>query len=98
MSPQAVHMKRDGIGRALANAARGLSVNRRKIHAAMEAAGLHFTWHEFNAQHAFMRDEGHRYDAELALKCYGLVLELFKRKLGEGDLPAAAAGAAGSRH
>ncbi len=70
---------------------------RRKIHAAMEAAGLHFTWHEFNAQHAFMRDEGHRYDPELALKCYGLVLELFKRKLGEGDLPAAA-GAAGSRH
>jgi carboxymethylenebutenolidase len=58
------------------------------IYNAMADAGLNFTWHEFNGQHAFMRDEGHRYDPELALKCYALVLELFKRKLGEGDLPA----------
>jgi carboxymethylenebutenolidase len=62
------------------------------IYNAMTDAGLHFTWHEFNGQHAFMRDEGHRYDPELALKCYGLALELFKRKLGEGDLPASSAG------
>ncbi len=54
---------------------------------ALADAGTNFTWHEFNGQHAFLRDEGPRYDAELALKCYGLVLELFKRKLGEGDLP-----------
>lgn len=40
-----------------------------------------FTWHEFNAAHAFMRDEGPRYDAALAALCYGLTLELFKRKL-----------------
>jgi len=46
----------------------------------------------FNGQHAFLRDEGYRYDPELALKCYGLALELFKRKLGEGDLPAAESG------
>jgi len=58
------------------------------IYNAMTDAGLNFTWHEFNGQHAFIRDEGHRYDPELALKCYGLVLELFKRKLGDGDLPA----------
>ena len=50
-------------------------------------AGTNFTWHEFNGQHAFLRDEGPRYDPALALKSYGLALELFKRKLGEGDLP-----------
>jgi carboxymethylenebutenolidase len=65
---------------------------RAKIYDAMVDAGLHFTWHEFNGQHAFMRDEGYRYDPELGLKCYGLVLELFKRKLHEGDLPARAQG------
>jgi carboxymethylenebutenolidase len=64
------------------------------IYNALTDAGLNFTWHEFNGQHAFLRDEGLRYDPELALKCYGLVLELFKRKLGEGDLSASASGAA----
>lgn len=65
----------------------------------MADANLNFTWHEFNGQHAFLRDEGHRYDPALALTCYGLVLELFKRKLGEGDLPAkVTGGAAESRH
>ena len=59
------------------------------IYNAMTDAGLNFTWHEFNGQHAFLRDEGPRYDPELALKAYGLVLELFKCKLGEGDLPVA---------
>jgi carboxymethylenebutenolidase len=63
------------------------------IYNAMTDAGLHFTWHEFNGQHAFMRDEGYRYDPALAHTCYGLVLELFKRKLGEGDLPATRSGA-----
>ena len=57
------------------------------IYKAMTQAGVRFTWHEFNGQHAFMRDEGHRYDPALALVGYGMVLELFKRKLGEGDLP-----------
>jgi len=42
----------------------------------------HFTWHEFNGQHAFMRDEGARYDPELALNCYQMVLGLFRRTLG----------------
>lgn len=55
---------------------------RLKIHAALEAAGTHFTWHEFNGAHAFLRDEGYRYDPELALTCYGLTLNLFRRKLG----------------
>lgn len=69
------------------------------IYKTMTEAGIHFTWHEFNGQHAFLRDEGHRYDPELALKCYGLALGLFKRKLGEGDLRVETTGGpAESRH
>jgi carboxymethylenebutenolidase len=44
---------------------------RAKIHAALVAAGTHFTWHEFNGAHAFLRDEGVRYDPELALLSHG---------------------------
>jgi carboxymethylenebutenolidase len=71
---------------------------RLKIHAALNAAGANFTWHEFNGAHAFMRDEGARYDPELALQCYALALGLFRRKLGEGDLPAATAGPTETKH
>jgi carboxymethylenebutenolidase len=59
---------------------------RLKLYKAFQEAGLHFTWHEFNAQHAFLRDEGERYDPELSLICYQLALRLFGRKLGDGDL------------
>jgi len=38
-----------------------------------------FTWHEFNAAHAFMRDEGPRYDPALALQAYRLMIELFQQ-------------------
>jgi carboxymethylenebutenolidase len=44
-------------------------------------AGVVFTWHEHNAQHAFLRDEGHRYDPQLALLSYRQVIELFRRIL-----------------
>ena len=71
---------------------------RTAIHAALADADLHFTWHEFNGQHAFLRDEGARYDPELALKSYGLALELFKRRLGEGDLRGADAGPKETKH
>jgi carboxymethylenebutenolidase len=54
------------------------------IKAGLEEAGVNFTWHEFNAAHAFMRDEGPRYDPALALTCWGLVLELFHRCLATG--------------
>lgn len=52
---------------------------------ALERAGVRFQWHEFNAQHAFIRDEGHRYDPALAAICMAMVMEMFKRRLGEGD-------------
>ena len=72
---------------------------RRKIHTALCDANVNFTWHEFNGQHAFIRDEGHRYDPVLALRCYQVALELFHRKLGEGDLPAPVSNApAEARH
>ena len=47
-------------------------------------------WHEFNAAHAFLRDEGPRFDPAMARLGYALALELFGRRLGAGDLPAAA--------
>ncbi len=65
---------------------------RAKVHAALAVAGTNFTWHEFNGAHAFLRDEGYRYDPELALTCYQLALGLFRRKLGEGDLRTADGG------
>jgi carboxymethylenebutenolidase len=55
---------------------------RRLIRDRLEEVGADYTWHEFNAAHAFMRDEGPRYDPALSWHCYGLVTELFKRKLG----------------
>jgi carboxymethylenebutenolidase len=63
------------------------------IYRAMTDAGTNFNWHEFNAQHAFIRDEGHRYDAALADVCYSLVLELFGRRLQLGNLEAPAGSA-----
>lgn len=54
---------------------------RRIIYDAMQASGVDFTWHEFNGQHAFMRDEGHRYDPAVARLVYELTLDVFARRL-----------------
>jgi carboxymethylenebutenolidase len=54
---------------------------RNLIHARLEEVGARFQWIEVNAQHAFLRDEGARYDPALARLCYGFVLELFHRRL-----------------
>ena len=43
----------------------------------LSEANLNFTWHEFNGQHAFMRDEGERYDPQLAMNGYLLATQLF---------------------
>lgn len=51
------------------------------IHRRLSEAGARFTWHEHEAQHAFLRDEGHRYDPELALDSYRAVVALFRRAL-----------------
>ena len=67
------------------------------IQARMSEAGILYTWHEFNGAHAFLRDEGPRYDPALALICYRMVVDLFTRKLGEGDFPAEVQGAGETR-
>ncbi len=58
---------------------------RELLYHTLNDAGINFTWHEFNAEHAFMRDEGHRYNAALAPICYALLFELFQRKLYAGE-------------
>ncbi len=71
---------------------------RRLIYETLADAEVNFSWHEFNGAHAFMRDEGPRYNPSNARLCYDLVIELFQRKLGEGDLAAEAEGAGATRH
>jgi carboxymethylenebutenolidase len=53
------------------------------VYKKMTDANLTFTWHEFNAQHAFMRDEGERYDPQTAALGYQLALNLFSRTLSQ---------------
>ncbi len=55
------------------------------VYQTLAARDVHFTWHEVNGAHAFLRDEGHRYDPALALACQRMAIDLFQRKLGEGD-------------
>ncbi len=43
---------------------------RRLICETLEKNGVQYEWHEFNAQHAFLRDEGLRYDAALVSNLY----------------------------
>lgn len=43
--------------------------------------GTLFQWLEFNAAHAFIRDEGPRYNPALARLCFDHVSELFARRL-----------------
>jgi carboxymethylenebutenolidase len=73
---------------------------RRLIQETLHQAGTNFQWLEFNAAHAFIRDEGPRYNAALAQHCYAIALEMFHRRLAEGDLAVDGAngGAAESRH
>jgi carboxymethylenebutenolidase len=54
---------------------------RAAIYSRLTETGRTFTWHEFNAAHAFLRDEGHRYDPELETLAMGLTLSLFHRTL-----------------
>src|SRR5664279_2052205 len=55
---------------------------RDKVLARLNEVSAKFSWHEVNGAHAFMRDEGFRYDPELAYPLYGLVFSFFHRRLG----------------
>lgn len=57
---------------------------RRLVQHTLHEADTCFQWVEFNGAHAFIRDEGPRYNPVLAQQSYMLALELFKRKLSEG--------------
>lgn len=54
---------------------------RQLIHQTLVDNAVRFTWLEVNAQHAFMRDEGERYDPVLALQMYQQAVAFFHRTL-----------------
>jgi carboxymethylenebutenolidase len=62
---------------------------RMQIRRALEEGGANHQTFEVNGAHAFIRDEGPRYNPALAIQCNAMMIELFKRKLGDGDLSAA---------
>jgi len=47
----------------------------------LNEVGAKLNWHEVNGAHAFLRDEGVRYDPELARSMMGLGLDLLRRTL-----------------
>jgi carboxymethylenebutenolidase len=71
---------------------------RMTVLARLNEVGAKFSWHEVNGAHAFMRDEGVRYDPELALLLYRAAFDFFHRRLSAGDQPAPVAGAGETRH
>ena len=71
---------------------------RMQIRRALEEGGTNHQTFEVNGAHAFIRDEGPRYNPTLARQCYGIAIELFQRRLGEGDLSADSAGSGEPKH
>jgi len=57
------------------------TAGRMQVYQKLTDANLSFSWHEFNGQHAFMRDEGERYDPQLAMTGYQLATQLFSNVL-----------------
>lgn len=51
------------------------------LYKACQDAKLDFSWHTFNAQHAFLRDEGARFDPWLTKASLDMSLEIFHRSL-----------------
>lgn len=54
---------------------------RETIRARLEEVGAHYEWYEVNAAHAFLRDEGPRYDPALFLQSMAWASGLFQRCL-----------------
>lgn len=54
---------------------------REAIRARLEEVGASYAWHEVNAPHAFLRDEGPRYDPALFLWAMDLTLGFYRRTL-----------------
>lgn len=58
---------------------------RSAVRSRMEETGVNYQWMEFNANHAFFRDEGPRRDPALIGLTWAAVLELFHRRLAIGE-------------
>jgi dienelactone hydrolase len=58
------------------------------IYKALNDLNIDVQWCEFNAQHAFIRDEGSkgRFDDKLTSNCFALMFDIFHRKLQLGML------------
>ena len=52
-----------------------------RVMQALHSAGVRYTWHEFNAEHAFLRDEGPRHDPAVARLALGLAFDVLHRNL-----------------
>ena len=59
---------------------------RQKIADRLNETGVDFEGHEFDAAHAFLPDEGPRFNASLAPICLSLLLRFFSEKLMSGRL------------
>ncbi len=59
---------------------------RMKLLARLNDLNIRLNWHEVNGAHAFLRDEGIRYDPEHAANLLNLVYSFFHRRLAQGDL------------
>jgi carboxymethylenebutenolidase len=57
---------------------------RMKVLERLNEVGTRLNWHEVNGAHAFLRDEGVRYDPDLARSMFGLALDLFRRTISVG--------------
>jgi len=57
------------------------AAGRALVHQKLSETNITFSWSEFNGQHAFMRDEGDRYDPQLAMLGLQMAVQLFGRKL-----------------
>ncbi len=55
---------------------------RRAVREASQAAGVRHTYLELPGEHAFMRDEGARYDPEMADRVYTEAIALYRRTFG----------------
>lgn len=55
------------------------SEGRQAIRSRLEECGAHYDWLEVNAAHAFMRDEGPRYDPQLTRRVLDLTLDKLAR-------------------
>jgi carboxymethylenebutenolidase len=55
---------------------------RTAVQEAMEASGARFLWRVYDAEHAFGRDVGERYDAEATDEAFAETVALFRRALG----------------